>query len=482
MLWRILMHDRPDGVTLLIGGAVVTIDQDRRILDPGAIAVENDRILAVDTPETLRSQYIGADEVDLRHAVIMPGLVDSHGHAGHGMTKGIAPGADWLETIAKVYFHASDEEFWRAESFLSALEHIEFGVTTSLSMTGSQPRIDDPRYAIAAAKGYQDLGLRHIVALGPPGGDPPWHYTDVSNGSEKQVDLHTALDTTAAAIDQIHGSAEGRVSCYVGPSSLTNGMDAGGNATDLAIAQMRGVHELANTLGVGVHSHAYAGQIKAAANAFPDVLNEKLCLAHCAGITSGEIRIMAQNDVSASHGPLTKAYARDRFPLIEALEAGVNVVISTDGSGPDRSFDLLSQGRVAVQLQHVHFQDTFLLPSGKVLEMMTIDAARALGMDDQIGSLESGKKADIIALDMRTARMSPRLMIPQRLVFVGSGLDVEFMMVDGLVLMQDRAYDWIDVDTILDDAQRSAEECFDRAGVLDALLEHPREWSEVRYQ
>jgi 5-methylthioadenosine/S-adenosylhomocysteine deaminase len=476
------MHSRPDDVTLLVGGAVVTIDQERRVLDPGAIAVEHDRILAIDTPDTLRSQYIGADEIDLRHTILMPGLVDSHGHAGHGMTKGIAPGADWLETIAKVYFHASDEEFWRAESFLSALEHIEFGVTTSLSMTGSQPRIDDPRYAVAAAAGYQDLGLRHIVALGPSGGDPPWEYTDISDGSEKRIDLDTALDTTALAIDQIHGSAEGRLSAYVGPSSLTNGLDAEGNATDSAITQMRGVHELANTLNVGVHSHAYAGQIRAAANAFPDILNQKLCLAHCAGISQDEIQIMAEAGVSASHGPLTKAYARARFPVIEALDAGVNVVISTDGSGPDRSFDLLSQGRIAVQLQHVHFEDTFLLPSGKVLEMMTIDPARALGMEQEIGSLEPGKKADIIALDMRTARMYPRKMLPQRLVFVGSGVDVEFMMVDGRILMQNRTYDWIDVDTILDDAQRVAEETFERAGVLDALREHPREWGEVRYQ
>jgi 5-methylthioadenosine/S-adenosylhomocysteine deaminase len=476
------MHDRPDSVTLLIGGAVVTIDSERRILDPGAVAVENDLILAVDTPEILRQQYPNASEIDLQHTVIMPGLVDSHGHAGHGMTKGIAPGADWLETIAKVYFHGSDDAFWRAESFLSALEHIEFGVTTSLSMTGSQPRVDDPRYAVAAAAGYQDLGLRHIVALGPPGGDPPWEYTDVQTNKGHEIDLDGSLATAAAAIDQIHDTFEGRLSCYVGPSSLTNGLDNQGNATDAAIAQLKGVYELANQKSVNIHSHAYKGQISAAAKAFPDILDSRVCLAHCAGITSDEIEIMAKTGVSASHGPLTKAYARDRFPVIEALDAGVNVVISTDGSGPDRSFDLLAQGRVAVQLQHVHFQDTFLLPSGKVLEMMTIDPARALGLDEQIGSLEAGKKADIIALDIRTARMYPRMMLPQRLVFVGSGLDVEFMMVDGRILMLDRRYDWIDVDAILNEAQRAAEESFARAGVLDALQEHPHEWGEVRYQ
>ena len=398
------------------------------------------------------------------------------------MTKGIAPGADWLETIAKVYFHASDEEFWRAEGYLSALEHIEFGVTTSLSMTGSQPRVDDPRYAVAASRGYVDLGLRHIVALGPPGGDPPWHYTDVERSASMTVDLDQALQTTARAIDQIHDTAGGRLSCFVGPSSLTNGLEPDGTATEAAIAQLSGVHDLAREKGVGIHAHAYAGQIAAAADACPDILNERLCLAHCAGISLDEVRIMAETGVSATHGPLTKAYARDRFPLIEALDAGVNVVISTDGSGPDRSFDLLAQGRVAVQLQHVHFRDTLLLPSGKVLEMMTIDAARALGMQDEIGSLEPGKKADIIALDMRSARMYPRMMLPHRLVFVGSGLDVEFMMVDGRTLMQDRTYDWIDVDSILDDAQRAAEESFNRAGIGKALAEHPDEWGKVRYQ
>jgi 5-methylthioadenosine/S-adenosylhomocysteine deaminase len=476
------LPERASGVTLLVGGAVVTIDSERRTLDPGAVAVENDRILAVGGPDELRSQYIGAREVDLRHAVIMPGLVDSHGHAGHGMTKGIAPGADWLETIAKVYFHGSDEAFWRAESFLSALEHIEFGVTTSLSMAGSNPRIDHPRYAVAAAAGYQELGLRHITALGPPGGDPPWNYTEIPGEFPRSVDLDHALKTTADAIDQLHNSAEGRVLAYVGPSSLTNGVDERGAATDAAIAQLRGVHDLASAKGVGVHAHAYGGQIRAAADAFPDILNEKLVLAHCTGISADEIRIMAEAGVSATHGPLTKAYARERFPLIEALDGGVNVVISTDGSGPDRSFDLLAQGRVAAQLQHVHFHDTFLLPAGKVLEMMTIDPAKALGLDHEIGSLEPGKKADIIALNLRSARMYPRMMLPQRLVYVGSGLDVEFMMVDGRTLMESRSYDWVDIDAILDEAQRAASESFERAGVLDALREHPREWGEVRYK
>jgi cytosine/adenosine deaminase-related metal-dependent hydrolase len=232
---------------------------------------------------------------------------------------------------------------------------------------------------------------------------------------------------------------------------------------------------------VYIHSHAYQGHLLAIRDAYPDILSPKLTLAHCAGISLEEVRIMADRGVNATHGPLTHAFALARFPLTEALEAGVNVLISTDGSGPDRSFDLLSQGRVAAQLQRAHFADTSILPAGKILEMMTIDPARALGLDADIGSLEAGKKADVIAIDLRSARMGPRYMPLERIIYAGSGLDVEFMMVDGKILKQDHRVIDIDVDTILDDADRAAHDTYQRAGMLDRLASHPTTWGNVRY-
>lgn len=468
-------------ITIIVGGAIVTMDAQRRVLDPGAIAVQNDRIVAVGTPDGIIEQYPGGSRIQLGHTAIMPGLIDTHGHAGHGMTKALDDGNDWLELVAQLYFQASDDEFWRAESALSALEHLEFGVTTSLSMTGSMPRIDDARYAEQAASGYAALGLRHIVALGPPIGPPPWQYTDVLNGKHISADLDHAMRTTADAIARLHGTHDGRISVFVGPSGLVSEIDDNGRATAFSIEQMRAVNDLADESGVNIHAHAYAGHLSAAANAFPDILTPRLCLAHCAGISLEEVEIMAQSGVSASHGPLTNAFVRARFPLTEALEAGVNVVISTDGSGPDRSFDLLAQGRIAAQLQRAHFADPSILPAGKILEMMTLNAAKALGMDDEIGSIEVGKKADIIALNMRSARMSPRLMIPQRLVYVGSGLDVEFVMVDGSVLMKNRSFEHIDVDQILDDAQRAVTATIERAGRRDSLEQPKNMWGSVRY-
>lgn len=468
--------------TLLIGGAVITLDESRRVLDPGAVAVTGDRIAAVGTPTALRERYPGAAELDLQHSVIMPGLIDTHGHAGHGLTKALHDGHDdWLELVADVYFRYSDEEFWRAESYLSALEHIEYGVTTSLSMTGSMPRVDDAKYAVAAQAGYAGLGLRHVVALGPPGMPWPASYREVATGVETSVDLEHALATTADAIDRLHGTQDGRISVFVGPSALVPEMTPEGNATDLASAALRGVHELAEAKGVNIHTHAYAGQVAAAAAAFPEILSPKLTLAHCAGIDLAEVGMMAETGVHASHGPLTHAFALARFPVTEALEAGVNVAISTDGSGPDRSFDLLAQGRVAAQLQRAYFADTSIMPAGKILEMMTIDASHALGMGAEIGSLEVGKKADVIALNLSSARMSPRRMLLERVVYVGCGLDVEFMMVDGRVLMQARATPSVDAEQIIADADQAAHDVYQRAGQLDLLVSHPHTWGHTRY-
>ncbi len=469
--------------TLLVGGPVITVDAERRVLDPGAVAVEDDRIIAVGSPGDLRLQYPDATEIELSGTAILPGLIDSHGHAGHGMTKALGDGADdWLDLVAEIYFRQSDVEFWRAESFLSALEHIEFGVTTSLSMTGSMPRVDDPKYAVAAASGYAALGLRHIAALGPPNMPWPARYRDVETGREISVDLDGMMDTVAATIDQLNGTAGGRISVFVGPSGLVPEMAAGGSATASSVAMMTAVHEMSEDRGVYIHSHTYKGQLIAARDGYPDILSPKLTLAHCAGISLEEVRIMAGAGVNATHGPLTHAFASARFPLTEALEAGVNVLISTDGSGPDRSFDLLSQGRIAAQLQRAHFADTSILPAGKILEMMTIDPARAFGMDDQIGSLEPGKKADIIAVDLRSARMEPGYMPLERVIYVGSGLDIEFMMVDGKILKQNHQILDIDVDTILNDADRAAQTTYERAGMLDRLSSHPNTWGHVRYE
>ena len=474
--------------TVLVGGTVVTVDANRRVLDPGAVAVHGDTVVGVGPREQLLADYPDAERIDLADHVILPGLVDSHSHAGHGLTKGLLDGRGeaWLDLVKEIYFEGSGTEFWEAESRLAALERLRAGVTTSLSYVGSMPRVDDPKFAAAAATGYREFGLRHVVAVGPPDGLPVL-ASDPDTGTETTIDLDRAMATTEAVVGDLHGAADGRLSVAVAPSSLVPEMDEDGNATEASVEQIRAVRELATAEDLPIHAHAYEGEVAAAADADPDVLTERLSLAHCAGISPEEVELMAENGVAASTGPLTHAYAWDRFPVTEAMEQGVTVAVSTDGSSPDRSFDLLSQGRIAAQLQRSYHGDTSLLPAGRVLESMTVDAAAALGMSDEVGSLESGTCADVIAIDRRSAKLGPHLdaggTVP-RVVNYADGDDVSFVMVDGDVHLRDGevvAPDAPELGPVLDDAADAARTALERIGAADALEPHPKLWGAVRY-
>lgn len=466
----------------IINGTVITMDGDRRVLQGGAVGVLDGRITEVREDSTALPE--AHEVIDAAGSIVLPGIVDSHGHAGHSLTRGLGEGLDeggWMDIVERLYFHASDIRFWEAESHLAALERLRFGITTSVSMTGSSPRVDDPRYAVAASTGYQELGLRHIVAAGPPSGPWPRQYTEqlaTGPGEEHIIDLDRALAVTEEAIQAFRDIANDRIRFYVGPSAVCSTDDPD---DPFSRQQVQGVRRLVEHYGSGLHTHAYAGQITAAHAIDPELLGPHACLAHCAGIGPDEIGILAATGASASSGPLTHAYVKARFPVIEALDAGVNVVFSTDGSAPDRSFDLIDQARIGMQLQRVHFNDDRVLPAGRTLGMITIDAARALGLHEEIGSIEPGKRADMIMIDGRQPHLAPEILAPLRVIGHASGQDVTTVIVDGEILMRDRIVPAANQDAILDDARDALLAAWERAGFGDIAAQHPDTWTGVRY-
>lgn len=479
------MSDSPDTSRIdlaIVNGTVVTMDADRRVLRGGTIGIRDGHIVTVE-PDAA-ALPAARETIDATGRIVLPGIVDTHGHAGHSLTRGFGEGASdggWMHIVETVYFHASDPWFWEAESRLAALERLRFGVTTSVSMTGSSPRIDDAKYAVAASTGYRELGLRHIVAAGPPSGPWPRQYTEqLPDGGTRShtVDMDRALAVTEEAVQAYRELGNDRISFYVGPSAICPTDDP---EDALARQQVNGVQDLVERYGTGLHTHAYRGQIAAANAIRPEILGPHALLAHCAGIGPDEIAILAETGASATSGPLTHAYVSARFPVIEALEAGVNVVFSTDGSAPDRSFDLIDQARIGVQLQRVHFNDSMLLPAGKALGMITIDAARALGMQDEIGSLEVGKRADVTILDARQPHLAPEILAPLRVIGHASGQDVTDVIVDGEVLMRDRVVPGADQDGILDDAHQALLATWARTGFGDIEAQHPDTWHGLRY-
>lgn len=460
-------------------GTVITMDPERRVLRGGAVGAAGGRIVAVaGAGEELPTE---GRLVDATGRIVLPGIVDTHGHAGHCLTRGLGDGWDepWMELMTTVYDSASDEAFWRAESRLAALERLKFGVTTSLSMTGSQPRIDDPRYALAAASGYAELGLRHIVASGPSSVGQPQRYTDRTVDPPRAValDLDAVLRATGDVLNAVRGLGNERISAVLAPAALRPGP----MERPETVTQLRGLVDLLGRHGVGFHSHAFGGHIQDALAIAPELFGPHASLAHCAGISMDEVGILAATGTAISHGPLTHAYAAARCPVVEALKAGVNVAISTDGTAPDRSFDLIAQARIAGQLQRAHFRDASLLPAGRLLAMITVDASRAIGMGDEVGSIEVGKRADLILIDARQAHLAPEILAPLRVVGHATGQDVDTVIVGGEILMEGRVVHGVDEAAILSEARDALLATLERTTYGDAEAIHPDVWRGLRY-
>lgn len=213
------MTEPIEPIDLLIEhGTVISMDAGRRIIEDGAVAVRADRILAVGPTAQLRARFAAGKTINAWRKAVLPGLIDCHAHAGHGMlrTMGAGDANAWMNACALIYTQASDEQFWRAEAAMSALERLKAGVTTGVSLFGGGDcvmRVDDPKYARAHCDAVLRAGTRSVLAVGPtrPGG--PARYVDWAGDrpAARAIDAATMLQVCAAIVDENHGRAAGRL-------------------------------------------------------------------------------------------------------------------------------------------------------------------------------------------------------------------------------------------------------------------------------
>jgi len=469
---------------LLIHGIIVTMDPQRTIIEDGAVAIVGDRIAAVGATSALLPKYPAARIIDCTGRAIIPGLVDAHGHAGHSLVKTV--GADtpslWMRIVTPMYFHYTTPEFWLADGYLSALDRLSVGVTTGVSVIGSAPRSDDPTFAINHTKGYAEAGLRGIVCVGPAGQPWPHPVTRWIDGKPQRysVEFEEMLAGAEAVIETVNGTADGRIQAFITPFTIIASIDPSNPTTpdratrlgDADRLQGRRIKEIAAKYGVRIHSDAFAGHVRLAwQDPETAILGPNVHLQHCIGLSLEEVDILAETGTHMSHS------AGGEAPVIEMMTRGVNVAITTDGTAPRATFDLLQGARLAQLAHQWRRHDSYLLPPGKVLEMITIDAAKALGMATEIGSLEVGKKADIAIVNLRKPHLVPNWMVVHRLVEQATGQDVETVIVDGRVLMENRKILSLDPEAIMAEAEAEARAVVRRAG-LETNLTGPG-WGQI---
>ncbi len=473
---------------IITNGIVVTMDPQRRVIENGAVAIDKDRIVAIGTTEEVLAAHQAATMIDARHKIVMPGLIDGHAHAGHGLIKTMGGGDSdaWYEACHKAYTVASTPEFWRAEARLAALERLRFGVTTGVSLLGGGDtilRTDEPIYGDAHCEGVREVGTRSVVAVGPTRPPHPRTYARFVDGKavERPVTFEEQFETCKTLIETWHGKHGGRLNiALITPTLRAEHVEELGRENlEEARRQARMTADLAREAGLVFTQDGHTNGSVAYANEL-GILGPNALLSHSTNLSPEEIRIVADTGTNIAHNPSAIASILGRCPVPELLEAGANVCLGSDATAPDRSGDMFRHMQQCMHYHRTYFKDPTWLPPGRVLEMCTIDGAKALGMEKDIGSLEVGKKADVVLLDLRRPHLYPLNMPVFRLIYFANGNDVDTVIVDGRIAMQDRKAVLVDEDEILDEAQRETEAMLDRTGFW-SMLETPKMfWRYVR--
>jgi 5-methylthioadenosine/S-adenosylhomocysteine deaminase len=469
-------------------GILITMDPVRRIIEDGAVAIFGDKIVAVGPTDIVMADFHANRVIDASQKVVMPGLIDSHAHAGHALVKSL--GANkldaWNDACFRIYQEGSDEEFWYADAQLSALERLKCGTTTSVNLLGGGNdvmRTNAAIYGSAHCEAIQKVGIRELVAVGPNRLPFPQRFIrwDDASPHEEMISFEKQMLVSEELIHHWHNKDGKNI-------SISIVFPVYNPENSISLAELDEIRNMANTAREMSNNHhvlflqdGHRRGTIAFAHHELNLLGPDSVFAHNINITSEEIELCRKTGTKIVHNPSAIMSIIGRCPVPELLDAGVNVSLGSDGVGPDRSYDMFRHMFQCMHYHRTYFHDPSYLPAGKVLEMCTIDAAHGLGMENEIGSLEVGKKADIIFIDMKKPHLYPNNMAPYRIAHYANGADVDTVFINGKLLMEGRQVNCVNESEVLDMAQKEIEKAIKRTGLSSYQNLPDRFWGYSRF-
>ena len=414
---------------------VITMDPDRRVIKNGAVAIRADRIIAVGPRAEIDRRYQAAQRLDRPDALIAPGLVNTHTHVPMSLLRGIANDVRLQDWLTKFIFPAEAKnvsvDFVRWGTRLACLEMLLSGTTTYTDMY---------YFEDAIAEADREAGLRAVLGetiIGFPVPDAPTP--------------EDALRFTERYIQRFRNDA--LVVPAVAPHALYTNSDATLKAAR-ALADRYGVPlviHIAETRRERDDALAKWGKTPAAELDSLGVLTGRTIAAHCVWVDDADIAILKSRGTGVAHCPSSNMMlASGVAPVVKMLAAGLNVGLGTDGpAGSNNDFDLMEEMDLAAKLQKVSTADPQALSAAQSFEMATIGGARALGLEKEIGSLEPGKRADLITMRLDVPNAVPLYDVVSQIVYALKGAGVRDSMVNGRLLLRDRRPLTLDQDVIL---------------------------------
>lgn len=456
----------PAEADILIEHAVVmTVDGERRIYADGSIVIVADRIAAVGRAADVAQAYPRARKtIDGRDKLAMPGLINGHRHF-LSTPKGCVPDGFVTRTLLKDWVypvfaeHKEDDIYWAG--LWVQTEMLKNGVTC----------FQEPgtTYLPAAVEAVERMGMRCSIG--------PWTWDQLGPDGAKCPDYFEKLDTDACirqmedAILAHNGKADGRIKAFATIEGV-------GTCSDELMIQAKTLAEKHDTMLV-MHKATSQQEVDIELEAFGHrpvehmyrigALGPNVYLNHMVCVDDFEVPFLAETDTKVSHNPssalkLAKGTTRTgKFP--EMLKAGVTVCLGCDSANSSNFSDMVRVMYLAALLPRDARLDPAATVPEQAVEMATINGAKAFGWDDQIGSLEPGKKADITIFDTRQVNWRPLWNVVNNLVYAATGDSADTVIVDGRVLMEGRKLLTVDEDELREKAQFMSGRLLDRLGL-----------------
>jgi 5-methylthioadenosine/S-adenosylhomocysteine deaminase len=455
---------------------VVTLDKDRRIIRDAAIKIDKNRISEIGSTKDLEKKYGAREIIDASGKAVLPGFVNAHTHLGMTFGRSLAYDnylMDWLK-VQKLLASQFTSQDWELVELLGCIENIKNGNTcisdvNSATHDSYQGSVDE-----ICVRALERTGIRGILSRG--------YHDDKSYFPAFAEAIVDIINRVEKLIQEWDKAANGRIRIQLAPTV----------PWACSPQLFRETREMADKHGVRIHLHTaetpdyntlvkqkfgYGSNIEYLSNV--GNLGPDVQLNHAVWLSDSDLKKVAETKSNVIHNPVSNmilASGISRVPEMVAL--GINVGLGCDGPACNNNQDTISNMKFASLLHKVTRLDPTVITAKQVLEMATINSAKALGLENNIGSLEPGKKADLITINLKASHVVPVLDVIGAIVYSSNGGDVNDVIIDGELIMKDRVIRTVNEYDILERAQKASEDCLQRAALSNLMVPQRSSTSE----
>jgi len=424
--------------TLITDALIITMDKSNRIFKDGTIAIKNGKIVDVGKSHKIKEKYRAEDIINGAHKLVLPGFINTHTHLFQVLLKGLGDDRsilDWLPVAVLPYAQNLDYDMIYYAALAGSIELIKSGVTTILDFQYANPFSNASNAVLDA---WSKLGVRGILARG---------IMDADIFNVKYDKLLEPLNQIFSSIDillkRYHNKNNGMLRIALAPNAPFS----------TSIEGLLKTREFANkfSLLITTHLHESKQEVNQWTKLFgktplqyfnekaPEFLGSDVLGVHCVWMNDKDISIMKEKDIKVSHNTVSNMYlASGVAPIPKFLKNGITVSLGVDGAASNNNQDFLELIKMTALLHKVSSLNPQEITAIQVLKMATIDGARAVMLEKEVGSIEIGKKADLVIFDIDNVQMSPLHNPLSQVVYCSKSQNIDTVIVNGEVIMKNR--------------------------------------------